>query len=65
VAASGCWTGEDTFTLTVCQYETPFIQTIACRFDEDRLFYDFKSNVAFGPTEQPQLIAKIRKPANG
>jgi hypothetical protein len=56
VAASGVWTAEDTFTLTLCQYETPFIATIACRFEGDKLFYDYKVNVAFGPLEQPQLI---------
>jgi CubicO group peptidase (beta-lactamase class C family) len=56
VAASGVWTVEDTFTLTVCQYETPFILTITCRFEGDKLFYDFKVNVAFGPLERPQLV---------
>jgi hypothetical protein len=56
VAASGVWTAEDTFTLTLCQYETPFIATIACRFEGAKLFYDYKVNVAFGPLEQPQLV---------
>ena len=56
VVASGVWTAEDTFTLTVCQYETPFILTITCRFEGDRLFYDFKNNVSFGPLERPQLV---------
>jgi hypothetical protein len=56
VAASGVWTTDDTFTLTLCQYETPFILTITCRFEGDKLFYDFKVNVAFGPLERPQLV---------
>jgi CubicO group peptidase (beta-lactamase class C family) len=56
VAASGVWSSPDTFTLTMCQYETPFILTIKCRFEGERVFYDFKANVAFGPVEQPQLI---------
>ncbi len=59
VAASGVWTTEDTFTLTLCQYETPFIITITCRFEGDRLFYDFKLNVSFGPLEHPQLIGIV------
>jgi hypothetical protein len=56
VAASGVWTSEDIFTITLCQYETPFIVTIACRFEGDTLFYDFKPNVSFGPQEFPQLV---------
>jgi hypothetical protein len=56
VVASGVWTAEDTFKLTLCQYETPFILTITCRFEGDRLFYDFKVNVSFGPLEHPQLV---------
>jgi len=56
VVASGVWTAEDTFTLTLCLYETPFISTITCRFEGDRLFYDFKVNVSFGPLERPQLV---------
>jgi hypothetical protein len=56
VVASGAWTSEDTFTLTLCQYETPFILTITCRFEGDKLFYDFKVNVSFGPLERPQLV---------
>lgn len=58
VAASGVWKAEDTFELTLCQYETPFTATITCRFEGDKLFYDFKSNVSLGPTERPQLVGK-------
>jgi hypothetical protein len=58
-AASGVWTTEDTFTLTVCLYETPFVLTLACRFDGDKMSYDRKANVAFGPLEQPQLIGMV------
>jgi CubicO group peptidase (beta-lactamase class C family) len=56
VAASGVWTAEDTFTMTWCYYETPFIHTITCRFEGDRLFYDCRANVAFGAVERPQLV---------
>jgi hypothetical protein len=56
VAGSGVWTAEDTFTLTLCQYETPFILTITCRFEGDKLFYNLKQNVSFGTTEFSQLI---------
>ena len=58
VAASGIWKAEDTFELTLCQYEMPFVVTITCRFKGKQVFYDFKSNVAFGPTDRPQLVGK-------
>jgi hypothetical protein len=56
VAASGVWSAEDTFTLTLCQYETPFVLTITCRFEGDKLFYDLKPNVWFGTAEVQQLV---------
>ena len=58
VATSGAWTAEETYTIKLCLYETPFHPTITCRFYEDRLTYRFEANVAFGPTERPQLVAK-------
>jgi len=59
VAASGVWKAEDTFELTLCQYETPFLATVTCRFKGAKLFYDFKANVALRPTERPQLVGKL------
>jgi CubicO group peptidase (beta-lactamase class C family) len=56
ITASGVWTSGDTFTLTLCQYETPFVLTITCRFDERHVYYDCTVNVSFGPLEFPQLI---------
>jgi hypothetical protein len=56
VAASGVWTAEETFTLTLCQYETPFIVTITCRFSERQVFYQITVNVSFFPQEYPQLV---------
>lgn len=58
VAASGIWKANNTFELTMCQYETPFVATITCRFEQDQLFYDFKTNVSLGPSEHPQLVGK-------
>jgi hypothetical protein len=58
VTASGIWKAEDTFELSLCFYLTPFTATITCRFEGDQIFYDFKSNVGFGPTERPQLVGK-------
>jgi len=64
VAASAVWTADDTLSLTLCTYETPFINTITCRFDDDRLFYDFKVNVSFGPLDRPQIIGITKAHSN-
>ncbi len=50
IAASGAWTSDDTFLVTVRFYETPFINTMPCRFDGDHLIIDGSLNVSFGPT---------------
>jgi len=59
VAASGAWIAEDTFAVKLCLYETPFCPTILCRFDNDHVAYQFKSNVGFGPLERPELVGKV------
>lgn len=50
MVASGVWTDEQTFTLTLRFYQTPFYQTLACHFDGDRLSIDGAVNVSFGET---------------
>jgi hypothetical protein len=62
IVASGIWTTTDTFVMTLCQTETPFITTITCRFEGNQVFYQSKTNVSFGPLEQPQLIGKAEPP---
>jgi CubicO group peptidase (beta-lactamase class C family) len=59
VAASGAWTGDDTFTVKLCFYESPFIVTLRLKFSGEELFLDSESNVAFGPTKQPQLVGHV------
>ena len=65
-AASGGWTGDDTFTAKLCFYETPFIVTVRLKFAGDEVRLDSEANVGFGPTKQPQLVgtssAKPRDP---
>ena len=58
VAVSGVWSADDTFTLTLCQYETPFIVTLDFRFAGQQVTLDSRVNVDFGPLEAPQLIGK-------
>jgi hypothetical protein len=59
VAASGTWTAEDTFTITLRFYETPYVHTLQCKFNGDQLTVDGKLNVSFGPTNY--LITATRK----
>jgi CubicO group peptidase (beta-lactamase class C family) len=59
VAASGAWTDEDTYTIKLCFYETPFIQTVTCEFAGDQVTVSRKMNVGFGPTERPTLVGRL------
>jgi CubicO group peptidase (beta-lactamase class C family) len=58
VAASGAWTSDDIYVIRLCFNETPFCPTLTFRFSADQLATDWKDNVAFGPTEHPQLIGR-------
>jgi CubicO group peptidase (beta-lactamase class C family) len=57
-AASGAWTGEDTFTAKLCFYETPFIVTFRLKFAGDEVRCQAESNVGFGPTKDSALVGK-------
>lgn len=59
IAASGAWSATDTFKAKLCLYETPFTQTFTLRFTGDELRFTAESNVAFGPTKDPELIGKL------
>ena len=61
IAASGAWTQDDTFTLKLCLYETPFYTTMVFRFNGDQLLLDSEHNVAFGSTTVPQLVGQAPK----
>ncbi|MEO8395319.1 MAG: serine hydrolase [Chloroflexota bacterium] len=47
LVASGVWTADDTFTMTIRMYETPIYQTLVARFEEGQLTLDSFPNVAF------------------
>jgi CubicO group peptidase (beta-lactamase class C family) len=57
-AASGAWTGDETFTAKLCFYETPFTIKVSLKFSGDELQLNTETNVGFGPTKQPQLVGK-------
>jgi CubicO group peptidase (beta-lactamase class C family) len=59
IAASGAWTDDETYTIQICFYETPFIQTMTWKFVGDQVTVTRKTNVGFGPTERPTLKGRL------
>ncbi|MFO7631019.1 MAG: hypothetical protein R6W76_00700, partial [Caldilinea sp.] len=60
VAASGAWSAADTFTIQLVFYTTPFTPHITCRFEGDRLHYQFTANAAFERRARPWLTGRMR-----
>ena len=60
VAASGVWSAEDTFSLTLCQYETPFTITLDFRFEGGQVRLSSRANQYFGPAQDIQLVGKAK-----
>jgi hypothetical protein len=58
VAASGAWTSDDTVTVKICFYETPFTLQMRFRFSGDQVFCDQEWNVFSGSTKIPQLTGQ-------
>jgi CubicO group peptidase (beta-lactamase class C family) len=58
VAASGAWVAEDTYTLKIYYYETPYSTSVRYRFDGEKLIRDEEQHVSFGPTQRPQLVGE-------
>ena len=59
VAASGAWTGDDTFTAKLCFYETPFIVTVKLKFAGEEVNCTTESNVGFGSNNPTELVGKV------
>lgn len=58
VAASAAWTAEDTLTIIVRRYTTPFYHTVVCHFIGDELMIEASVNTSFGSTQPILLMAK-------
>lgn len=58
VAAHFAWIVSDHLLLTLRLYTTPFCWTISARFREDELKLDIRTNVSFGPLQQPSLVGR-------
>jgi CubicO group peptidase (beta-lactamase class C family) len=57
-AASGAWTEEDTFSVKLCFYETPYVFNIRLKFTGNELQLSSESNVGFGGTKDAPLVGK-------
>ncbi len=57
VASSGAWTADNTFTMVVRLYETPFFHTLVYRFTESDLMIETRVNVSFMPVKTLTLTA--------
>jgi CubicO group peptidase (beta-lactamase class C family) len=59
VAAGAAWTADDTLTIKLVPYETPYYSTLTVKLDADRMVIESEHNVAFGPTKQTPLKGKL------
>ena len=60
IAASGAWTAEDTYTLKVVRYRTPFVTTYRLRFAGDQLFLTIEQNVGPADARVTELVGRSR-----
>jgi CubicO group peptidase (beta-lactamase class C family) len=61
LAASGAWTADDTYTLRLAHYRTPYATTCQLRFAGEQVFLDTERNVAFGERTLPQIVGTAAK----
>ena len=56
IAASGAWTGDDTYTAIVCHYHTPHITTERLQFTGDKVIFEARNNVGFNGNMPVRLV---------
>ncbi len=61
LVASGAWDGEYTYIIVVRLYETPYVYTLNCRFDDDNLEMVIQINVSLETTEPQTITAVVSK----
>lgn len=54
-ASSGAWIANDTYQLTMYNYESPHAIRYTIKFDGNEIIVDSEFNVFFGNTKQPQM----------
>jgi CubicO group peptidase (beta-lactamase class C family) len=60
IAASGAWAAEDTYTLKVVRYRTPFVTTYRLRFAGDQLVLTIEQNVGPADARVTELVGRSR-----
>lgn len=58
--ASGVWETENTFTVTVRLFETPFVAQVSYSFQDHKVEVKSKMNVGFGPLDAPVLVGNLK-----
>ncbi len=59
IATSGAWTAEDSFTMVVRFYETPFYHTLVYHFAEDEMMFETRVNITL---ESPEPLLMTAHP---
>jgi CubicO group peptidase (beta-lactamase class C family)/acetyl esterase/lipase len=57
-AASGAWTGDNTYTAAVCFNETPYIHTLRLEFADGKVKLDASTNVSLGGARPVRLTGE-------
>jgi len=60
IAVSGAWSSEDTYSLILYRYETPFSTTYDVRFAGDEAILDVDTNVGLEPPGRIRLVGKAQ-----
>lgn len=58
IAASGAWTGDDTYTANLCLTETPFRFALKLKFEGDKLHFEIEPHVGFGKGGATKLVGQ-------
>jgi len=59
IATSGAWTSEDSFTMVVRLYETPFYHTLVYHFVEGDMMFEARVNITL---ESPEPLLMTAHP---
>ncbi len=58
IATSGAWTADDTYTMKVCMYRTPFVTTYQLKFTPERLALTAEQNVGPSGGKPLEIVGK-------
>ncbi|MBU6172577.1 MAG: beta-lactamase family protein [Planctomycetes bacterium] len=59
LAVAGAWKDPSTLVMTICQVETPFLQTWTMQFEKDQVTLTAQSNVGFGGTPPKTIVGTM------